>query len=79
MTFTAIPCWSCKERRSVRIRSPRKLKGLITGPAIKQSCWLCRGTGYLNAARFKEYERRKRHLLAVDTEIIARRDTLTFE
>lgn len=79
MTFTAKECWSCKGRREVRVRSPRALKGLITGQAIRQSCWLCRGTGYLNQARIREYERRKRRLLSSDAQVIARRDILTYE
>jgi len=84
MTFTAKACWSCKGRRHVRVKSkPIEIDGekfrVVVGPAIKQPCWLCRGTGDLNWARLKEYERRKRRLLAADAQVIARRDILTYE
>lgn len=72
MNFTAKECFSCKGTRHVAIRSPRKLKGLITGPAIKQGCWLCRGTGYINDARLKEYQARQRRLHAMDAVLVAR-------
>lgn len=78
MTFTAKVCWSCKGRRHVQVRSKpiemangEKIR-LVTGPAIKQGCWFCRGTGYLNAARIKEYQARQRRLHAIDAVIIAR-------
>lgn len=71
MNFPII-CWSCKGTRHVQIESPVKLKGLVEGDAIKQGCWLCRGTGYLNAARVKEYESRQRRLHAMDAVIVAK-------
>lgn len=78
MTFP-IECWSCKGTRSVRIKSkPIRIDGekfrVVEGPAIKQGCWLCKGTGYLNAARVKEYQNRQRRLHAMDAVIVARLD-----
>jgi len=76
MKFPVI-CWQCNGTRSVRIESkPIEVDGeeirLVKGPAIKQGCWFCRGTGYLTPTRIKEYQSRQCRLHAMDAVIVAR-------